>query len=570
MVKWWLACFVAFSLYATEDNAFARVQCHMLIGDVNAAIVECRSSLKIYPQSKGLQRLLVQALAKRGFEKDALAAWHVVADKLEGEEKRSCLEALAWGVLSRARDSNQFVIQYSSLMGARRVRDSVATKVVQQCMHSTNHLMRALAIKIASEFRDAVLIDEIKRLFVVEKNFYVRLEVMQAIGRLGLHEMSDALKDVIASERTMAEEKACAIQALVNLYDACDEKELDKFIHAKRAGLRAIAPQIVAHLDLYDQLPKLLPLLSDASSLVRMLTLSVFGQMHQNIGAHKEAVLKLMHDPDANVAITACWVGLLMAPELGEVGLAPFAEHKNEDVRHLAVSALIASGDRGTSLAMHLMKKSKDPIVRANSAFALILKEHDVKKACRTLNRFLDQFDGKLMWDQHSHPIFRALVPSQVRHHPSMPGYPTQIDELTRLELLSILAMQDDAKAKKRILRFVKSGTWGVAHAACATLLGEGNQDALDMVRGLLDDKDVKVRVQAALVLAFLASDPSACHVLMDAYTTVDRDVKLTLLEALGSIGSEDVFPFLVKRLDEPFQVLRATAASSIIQCLYH
>ena len=570
MVKWLLACLMAVALCADENNAFARVQCHMLIGDVNAAIQECRSSLKIYPESKGLQRLLVQALAKRGFEKDALAAWHVVADRLEGEKKRSCLEALAWGVLSRARDSNQFVIQYSSLMGARRVRDSVATKVVLQCMRSTNHLMRALAIKTASEFRDAVLIDEIKRLFACEQNFYVRLEVLQAIGRLGLHEMSDALKELIAGERTMAEEKACAIQALVNLYDACDEQELEQFIHAKRAGLRAIAPQIVAHLDLDDQLPKLLPLLNDASSLVRMLTLSVFGQMHTVAHAHKETLLKLMHDPDPKVAITACWVGLLMAPELGEIELATFAEHKNADIRHLAVGALIASGDRGKTLATHLVRKSKDPIVRANSALSLILKRTDIKKACRSLNRFLDQFDGKLMWDQHAHPIFRPLVPSQVRHHPAMPGYPTQIDELTRLELISLLAMQNDPKAKGRILRFVQSGTWGVAHAACATLLGEGSQDALDMVRKLLDDKDVKVRVQAALVLAFLASDPSACHILMDAYPHVDRDVKLTLLEALGSIGSEDVFPFLVKRLDEPFQVLRATAASSIIQCLYH
>lgn len=570
MLKWWLCLCIAVSLSANEDNAFARVQCHMLIGDINSAIHECRSSLKIYPESKGLQRLLVQALAKRGFEKDALAAWHVVADRLEGEEKRSCLEALAWGVLSRAHDSNQFVIQYSSLMGARRVRDAVATKVVQKCMSSTNHLMRALAIKIASEFRDAVLIDEIKRLFVVEQNFYVRLEVLQAIGRLGLQDMSDALKELIAGEQAMAEEKSCAIQALVNLYDACDEKELNTFIYAKRAGLRAIAPQIVAHLDLYDQLPKLLPLLNDASGFVRTLTLSVFGQMYQQAQSYKEDVLKLMHDPDPKVAVTACWVGLLMAPELGEVELAAFTNHQSEEVRHLAVSALIASGDRGKLLATHLLKKSKDPIVRANSALALIFKGHDVKKACRALNGFLDKFDGKLMWDQHSHPIFRSLIPSQIRHHPAMPGYPVQIDELTRLELISILAMQGDAKANQRILRFIQSGTWGVAHAACATLLGEGSQDALDMVRGLLNDKDVKVRVQAALVLAFLASDPSACHILMDAYSDVDRDVKLTLLEALGSIGSEDVFPFLVKRLDEPFQILRATAASSIIQCLYH
>ncbi|MCB1108984.1 MAG: HEAT repeat domain-containing protein, partial [Chlamydiia bacterium] len=104
----------------------------------------------------------------------------------------------------------------------------------------------------------------------------------------------------------------------------------------------------------------------------------------------------------------------------------------------------------------------------------------------------------------------------------------------------------------------------------CAALLGEGATDALDIVKGLLDSKDPKVRVQAALVLAFMGREKSAATVLEDAYSNVPRECKLTILEALGAIGSEESLPFLVRTLDEPFQITRVVAASSIIQCLYH
>ncbi|MCP5509973.1 MAG: HEAT repeat domain-containing protein [Chlamydiales bacterium] len=556
------------ALCASALDVHRRIQCHLLIGDVTSAIEECRAGLVLYPNDKPLQRLLVQSLAKRGFEKDALKAWHVVAGQLKGEEKRAVLETLAWGVLSRAGNSNQFVVQYSSLMGARLARDALAVEVIKNGLKSDSTLLRALSVKLACEFRDAPLMDQIAYMFENERHFYVRLEVLRAIGALGLTELTEPLKQIVASERTMAEEKACAIESLVNLYESVSDSELEGFIGANRAGLRAIAPQIVVHLDLQNQLPRLLPLLKDSSSMVRILTLRAFSYLQGSKAPYRAHLLPLMDDEDPMVAIVAAWVGLTMDPVSAEAHLARLCNHESEEVRRIAVGALAAGGESGKNLCLHLAKSHSDPFVKVNAALGLILKQFHVSRGCKTLQRFIAQHADKIMWDQAG--LFRIIAPSQVRHIPQIPSYPDHVDQLTRLEVLSILAAFDYKKAKSSIESFLQKGEWGVTHAACAALLGEGATDALDIVKGLLDSKDPKVRVQAALVLAFMGREKSAATVLEDAYSNVPRECKLTILEALGAIGSEESLPFLVRTLDEPFQITRVVAASSIIQCLYH
>lgn len=76
--------------------------------------------------------------------------------------------------------------------------------------------------------------------------------------------------------------------------------------------------------------------------------------------------------------------------------------------------------------------------------------------------------------------------------------------------------------------------------------------------------------MQAALILALLGSDDAAVKVLQEAYSKVEREIKVYILEALGHIGDPQSIPFLLEILNEPFQVLRVVAASALIQCLYH
>jgi HEAT repeat protein len=141
---------------------------------------------------------------------------------------------------------------------------------------------------------------------------------------------------------------------------------------------------------------------------------------------------------------------------------------------------------------------------------------------------------------------------------------------MARLDLLNILCIMRHPKAQEAVKKFVKNETWGITGAAVAVLLGEGDAEAMTVIRELLKDHDPQVRVQAAFILAMMGNDPEAVKVLQEVYHQMDREVKIQILEAIGHVGSLDSIPFLIDILSEPFQLMRVVAASAMIQCLYH
>lgn len=110
----------------------------------------------------------------------------------------------------------------------------------------------------------------------------------------------------------------------------------------------------------------------------------------------------------------------------------------------------------------------------------------------------------------------------------------------------------------------------GSTFYASKALLEEGDHDAEEVIRKLLEDEDIHVRLQAGLVLALYGEDEKAFDVLKEAYYQVDRELKGHILEALGQLGSKKSISFLMGLLDDPFNVNRMLAASAIIQCVYH
>jgi len=174
------------------------------------------------------------------------------------------------------------------------------------------------------------------------------------------------------------------------------------------------------------------------------------------------------------------------------------------------------------------------------------------------------------MWDAELNPLFRSLAPSEVKHIEHIPHYPVVIDQLVRLDLLTMLSIVRFPQAQEAVKAFLQRRAWGVSGAAAVTLLQEGDEDALDAVRALLQDKDENIRVQAALILTLVGNDLNACKVLQEIYPHVDREMKVHILEAIAHVGDPKSIPFLLTVLKEPFQILRFVAASALIQCLSH
>lgn len=497
---------------------------------------------------------------------EALDQWSALAQEdQEILKDRAALEMLAWGVLNKGECSSQLSIKVNALIGAAMTRDAKALSLILHALSDSNSMLRSIAIGLAAAYGDFPLQDEIARLLKEEHVWYVRLELIRAVGALRMTQVKDRLLEIIGDPRTMAEEKVAAIVSLVNLYDSVGDTELSTLIRSNRAGLRELACQIVSHLDLKERISMLEPLLQDAHPSVRISALNTFALL----GAGSDLAKRLMDDPIPEVAITACWHALLQGDKRAERELTRWALKEDSQYARLAAGALAISGQKGALLCKRLLRRVKDPYVRMTLAIGLIGMRENVDAACKVLANYLPMSE-KWMWDTSLNPLFRSLSPSKVPLSGQIPNYPEVINQVTRLEVLQILCILKYEGAQTAVKTFLKAHSWGVVGSAASTLLQEGDDEALDIVRGLLKDPEEKVRLQAAMILAQLGNDKQAVAVLKEAYPHVHRELKIHILQAIAKVGDPQAIEFLLERLHEPFQVLRVVAATAIIQCLYH
>lgn len=559
----------------TEQQALRRIQDHLLLRDPNSAAEEGEKFAALYPESHSLQMAYMRALCEKGDEQQAFLELKKLSTLAGAKENdRALFEMLAWGVLTKGESSSLLMIRLYSLLGAAFTQDARAIPILLQEMRSSNAFLRSVAVKISANYGDSPLQEELTKMLKEEKVWYVKLEVIQAAGRLRLSHVRPILKDIISNPKTLAEEKASALIALISMYDTVEEKELKALIQSDRAGLRELACELVAHLELNDHVKDIIPLLHDPSPSVRVACLNTFGLLGVKEIEGKPVLSyfqKRLHDPCPEVAITAAWLAMVLDEPEGKEILAYWIKQDIPEWKRLSSAALAATGSHGIDLSLKLVKTEKDIFVQTNLSLGLIGQRKEVDKASKALFSLLMESGQELwMWDSHYNPLFKSLAPSQVRHIDQVPRYPHVVDQHVKLDLLSVLSIVGHPKALDVVKEFLQDHSWGITGSAASTLLEEGDEHSLAVVRKLLEDPDEKIRIQAALILAMIGSDVAAVKTLQEAYPTVDRDMKMYIIEALGHIGDPSSIPFLLAILEEPFQVLRVVAASALIQCIYH
>jgi HEAT repeat protein len=548
-----------------ENLLAKRVYSHLLIRDVFSAVAEAKRALERFPESETLQIAYFRALCEKGEEKTALDIWERYLSK--HAEDRELLATLAWGILNKGKQSSQLPTRLNALLGICFTRDVKALQPLLEEMRSSSALARALAVHLSASYGDALLREELARLLREEKVWFVRLEVIDAIGRLKIKQLTAQLKALLIHPKTSLEERASALIALVNMYETIDEKELDLLIHSDRAALRLLACEIVMHLELKEAVKNIFPLVGDSASDVRVAALNACILLSPY--ASLESLQKGLEDPAFEIAITAAWGLLLQNEERGINKLNSWLSDPNPEHRRLAAAALSVSGPQGTSLAQKVMKESADVYVKMTLAVGLIRERKHLRAACKVLSELLSEQPQTLwMWESRLNPLFRALAPSRIRHVEQIPHYPKVVDQIIRLQLLSLLCIAEYKNSEHAVRSFLKSQTWGVTGAAAVILLEEGKDSSFEVIRGLLNDPEEHVRFQAALILATVGNDETALPILKEAYPSLNREMKLQILEAFAQIGNTESIPFLLSALKEPFQILRVAAACALIRCL--
>lgn len=564
----------ATSLIAEESlckDLTRRVHRHLLIKDVDSAVEDAKRFVQKYPDSIELQLAYLEALCQKGEEVEAFEQFSALS-KEDQFDRKLVSEWLAWGVLSKGKESTLPMVRLYSLLGAAFTQDARALPIFLKELRSSNSLLRSLAVQLVTHYGDEPLQQELLRLLKEEPVWFVKLEVIRSLGALRVKKAKKILSDIVANPRSLAEERANSMIALVSMYDDLQVQELEGLIMSNRAGLRHLASELIAHFSAREQVDRLIPLLQDDAPAVRVSAMSTLGllSIKEIKGISTLEYLKEnLNSPIPEVAITANWLAARLGAEEGRLGLNRWIGQERMEYRRLSAAAIGAAGPFTASLALEWMQKETDPYIQATLAMGLIRQRKEVSFATNVLFKVFAEGQEELwMWQEGMCPMFRHLAPSKVEYIEEVPSYPKVVDGLVKLEILSYLSILEHPKALEAVKGFLLSHEWGVTGAAAATLLEEGGEEAFSLIHKLLQDPEENIKVQAALILAMFRHDPDATDVLMQSYVKADRDRKIHILEALGHIKDPRIAPFLLGVLQEPFQGLRVVAASALIQYL--
>ncbi len=190
MSKNWLSLLLAVPILLFSEGTqepLSRIYAHVHIHDTTSAIREARGALLAFPESADVKRALITSLSMHGEELEALKTWHSFKDSFQDERvKRLLLEQIAWGVIHSADHSTQNLVRLYAIIGASLTRDARSLPLLLDALRGSNATLRAIAVRLSVSMRDTLLQEELLRLLQTEPNWHVRLEVIQAVGRLRL------------------------------------------------------------------------------------------------------------------------------------------------------------------------------------------------------------------------------------------------------------------------------------------------------------------------------------------------------------------------------------------------
>ncbi len=541
--------------------ASLRIHSHLAIGDPESAAHESRTYLEHHLDQSAAYEGHIRTLAAAGEEGEMLAVWNRFHQGFPDKAlEQEVVETMCWGVLRKGESACGLTTQLIALLGAALTQDAYAIRALKQGMRHSNSLLRTVAVELAAHYGDMDLKEEITRLFREERVLEVRKGVFAAIGKLKMVEMIPELMKVVGDKKSSPEEKRGAVKAIAQLRERVGREELYELTKSPRAFLRLLACESIAHLGLEEEGDLLIPLIDDSHPEVRRGALQAMGILRLPLHPRVE---RAAYAKDPAVGVSGAWVLLLSDKAKGEAALSYWLHHDKSGARSLAAAVITASGAYGTDIAQKEIDRCDDAYVRANLALALIGQRVDVEKSSKILDNFLRDHQEKLMWREG---LFSPLQKSTLSHNPAIPNFPEVNNQTVRLEILNLLAIVEYPGAQEALKLFLKERRWGVTGVAAETLLGEGDETGIDLVRELLDDPDREIRTEAALVLAIWGRDNTVLPVLIRLYPEADRTLKIKLLEAIGRIGDREAVPFLIERLKEPSQTLRIIAAAVLIQ----
>ncbi len=513
---------------------------------------------------------VIIALATIENEELVLSAWKQYCAQFPESclDNTDLLEKISWSIIGKASKTPSPILRQLSTLAGVIGNDAKGIEILQARINDPNAAVRAGALKLAGHLRDQRIQDQVLNSLRNERSLLVRVGAIQAAGEMNLEEAKVPLFNILADRHGALQEKIAAVTALVEIFDTVETEQIERFSKSPQSGLRLLACALLQHFPEKGEISTALLLANDSQADVRQKALYVLGTHFAKKPETLSIARACLSDINPKVAITACWLMTLSFPNEGQREFRRWVESTNPEARRFAAAALAATGKYGSALARETFRSTDDPYVKLNLAMSLLGQRIDITQICDQLYSIHQTQKEKWMVDEDS--LFKVFLPSTVRHDDLIPNLPEAVNQMTRLEILNLLAIMEYPKTTEALQHFLMERNWGISGLAAELLLNEGDEAASELVTALLQDPNPKVQLQAALLLAFWNQDPLSLKVLQERYNGADFSTKLQILEALGRLGDKETLPFLNERLYEPSQSLRVVAAVALLLHIYH
>ncbi len=549
-------------LFCSTSLFADRIESLLAIGDAEQALVEIEIALQKDPLNRQLERQRIVSLAKKGDITALLKAYKSYNDPAD----RELLENVAWAVIYKASKSASPIIRQEATIAGFLTQDAKGIPICLKSIGDESEGLRLIATSLASRCRDEMLKERVLEAVGSDASRLVRLQAIEAVGSMRYDKAKEMLYALLENRGADAQEKMLAVVSLSNITQKPDPELLDRLVKSERASTRLLACELVLHHYDKENVHKLFDLMTDTLFDVRLVAIQTVAALKAK---PQDAILDtLLSHPDIKTKILANWLSLIVGYK-EKSALAAMQQFLTVPDRTIRLFAAGAVSHIGNHIRNHIEKFSliqDDPLVALNLAIGAIWARYDVERAARHLLHGLKE-KTRLSW--HSMGTISYIGPATTIHSPYCAQLPESEDLLVRLELYSMLAACETIPLEEPLKAFLKERTWGISAQSACLMMQEGllYEDAL---RGLLNDTNQEIALQAAFILAFYHQDDEALNVLMRAYNKASRQMKEYILFAVATIGTKEALPFLVEVLNEPFETLRVRAARGILICLYH
>ena len=272
----------------------------------------------------------------------------------------------------------------------------------------------------------------------------------------------------------------------------------------------------------------------------------------------------MLKDSHPIVRIIASYTLLGFKHEQAIEILKKWALSENKAYRLLATSLIANGGAKLVPLMYELFLQEKDPYCKINLSLGLCRNKAYVSESTQFIIQCIKNPNFKCVRSAMFRSFFPAILPINKGHRFGHFGY-EQIDSMTKLEMINMLLSLDVVDSEDLLKGFLKHAHFGIGIEALHMLFSIRPTEALDKIEEFLTDKNVAVRLQAAIICCLFGKIEKAQAVLIQDYQKADRETKLNILDALIHLRDEKLGPFFQKLLQQDDEVLQTAAAAGII-----